>query len=1007
MASTGLLRGRLRTLWAADATARPAGLARRLAASLRRRPLAADVAALLVLAGVVGLVTWPLALGIGIYAESDTFTFFFPVFTFLHASVKAGELPLWTPDIFGGFPLLAEGQIGALYPPALAAVVLDPPTEGFLLLRLFHIALAVAGTYLFTRSLGVAPLGGVVGALAFGLGSFVVGQQHHANLLAATAWLPLLLACVERALGSAGWAAQRMIALAALVLGVEALATHVQPLMLSGALLVGYVLARQGWVAARAWREQGGLAGGRAALLVLADASATLLFVCAVGAMIAAAQILPLYELSQESWRASGWSYQDATEYSLPPINLVTLLLPFFFRTPDGGQWSLWQAWEVVVYVGVVPLVLAVVASLAVRRWAVTFFTLVALASGLVSLGGYAPFGLYELLWHVPGMHLQRAPARFTLITTLALAVLAAHGADWLARQGAARAGRRRLVALQLTVLGLLALLTAHLAIWRQWIQQDRPWAMEALAATYLRLPHDPLLGLEPLDVVLGLESALDLANPKTAVSLALLALFAVLLLAWRELPRAARLWQVLLVVLVAADLSVFASDFHPLVDVRYLGDVGPAGDRLVELAGGPGGQRVLTDPDVEVPQPNELLPYGVPEASGYSPLQLERHRWYAASVGTADNVLLDLWGVRWVVRTARPEAMPSYQLVSYHPRRPLLIGGAATPNGRIRFEHDAAPATDLRMIAALRDGGSIPDGETVGEWVLTDGSGVRHTLPVRAGREIADWRPRAPGAAVAHRPIQVAATIPIDEAGAERRALGYAELPLPRRLDIVRLEYRHINPRGQTVLYGVALFDRAENQTSQVTREERYRPVYRDASVVIYENRGAYPRVFVAPEAVLVADGSAALARLRDGPLDPRRQVVLETVPPPGPVPGAAAGPTSAAIVAEGSGEIVVQTVAPTGGYLVMTDPYYPGWRAYVDDVEVPVLRADYLFRAVALEPGSHVVRFVFQPTVLERGLWLSAGGAVLAIGALLVGVIGPWAARRLRRRQVGGATT
>ena len=63
----------------------------------------------------------------------------------------------------------------------------------------------------------------------------------------------------------------------------------------------------------------------------------------------------------------------------MPPINLLTLIFPFFFRLPDGGQWSLWQVWESVLYVGVVPLVLAVAAALAVRRWAVAFFTVTAL----------------------------------------------------------------------------------------------------------------------------------------------------------------------------------------------------------------------------------------------------------------------------------------------------------------------------------------------------------------------------------------------------------------------------------------------------------------------------------------------------------------------------------------------------------------------------------------------------------------------------------------------------
>ena len=131
---------------------------------------------------------------------------------------------------------------------------------------------------------------------------------------------------------------------------------------------------------------------------------------------------------------------------------------------------------------------------------------------------------------------------------------------------------------------------------------------------------------------------------------------------------------------LVVADLAVFASDFHPLVDVSYLGDPGPPASMLID---GAGGWRVLTRPEVDAPQPNELLPHQIAEASGYSPLQLERHRWYAQSVQTVDNVLLDLWSVRWIVETSRPEPMPSYQLVSFHPRRPLLVGGAARRTAR------------------------------------------------------------------------------------------------------------------------------------------------------------------------------------------------------------------------------------------------------------------------------------------------------------------------------------
>ncbi len=53
-----------------------------------------------------------------------------------------------------------------------------------------------------------------------------------------------------------------------------------------------------------------------------------------VAIALGAAQMLPLYELSQQSGRATGWSYQAATDYSLPLPNLLTLVFPLLFR--DG-----------------------------------------------------------------------------------------------------------------------------------------------------------------------------------------------------------------------------------------------------------------------------------------------------------------------------------------------------------------------------------------------------------------------------------------------------------------------------------------------------------------------------------------------------------------------------------------------------------------------------------------------------------------------------------------------
>src|SRR5688572_1027666 len=163
MASTEAQRRRLRIVSGLELPTRPLNVALRDSwRVLSHRAtlfIARHVLAVAVLLGAIVTVFWPMLVGIGVYAESDTFTFFYPVFAQLHASLRAGELPLWTPYVFGGFPLFAEGQIGALYPPAVLAALLPSPIDGFLLLRVFHVAVAALGAFALARALNISTVG--------------------------------------------------------------------------------------------------------------------------------------------------------------------------------------------------------------------------------------------------------------------------------------------------------------------------------------------------------------------------------------------------------------------------------------------------------------------------------------------------------------------------------------------------------------------------------------------------------------------------------------------------------------------------------------------------------------------------------------------------------------------------------------------------------------------------------------------------------------------------------
>jgi uncharacterized membrane protein YfhO len=71
------------------------------------------------------------------------------------------------------------------------------------------------------------------------------------------------------------------------------------------------------------------------------------------------------------------------------------------------------------------------------------------------------------------------------------------------------------------------------------------------------------------------------------------------------------------------------------------------------------------------------------------------------------------------------------------------------------------------------------------------------------------------------------------------------------------------------------------------------------------------------------------------------------------------------------------------SGGYLILTDTCYPGWRVYVDGKESSIIRANLLFRAVSLSAGQHRVEFSYEPASLRIGAAISSVTLlVIAVG-------------------------
>ena len=96
----------------------------------------------------------------------------------------------------------------------------------------------------------------------------------------------------------------------------------------------------------------------------------------------------------------------------------------------------------------------------------------------------------------------------------------------------------------------------------------------------------------------------------------------------------------------------------------------------------------------------------------------------------------------------------------------------------------------------------------------------------------------------------------------------------------------------------------------------------------------------------------------------------------------------------------MIVEASTPRAGVLVLRDSYDPSWTAEVDGVPSRIVRANALYRAVALPAGRHVIRFSYRPRDLGAGLIISGMTAVLLMSALAM------SRRRGRARSQAGFT-
>lgn len=880
---------------------------------------------------------------------------------------------LWLPYQFLGLPFLGTLQTGLFYPLNFLYFLLPAPFV-FNFNIILHYAFAAFFTFLYVRLLGVRVFPAFIAGLVFGFSGFLMAHKGHVSMVNAAVWLPLLLYLYEKIRQELRL---KHAALASLVVAIQVFAGHYQICVYSYIVLGLFFL----FYLRSIDKDK------RARFFFLTLGPVVL------GSIIALPQIWATMELSDIAWRA-GVGYRFFVEYSFPPFMLPQLIFPFLFGVAYGGPyWGIPNLTEMAGFIGTLPLVLGL--WVAVRFWRrnthVQFLGLLGLVTFLLALGGYNPF--YRLMYYVPVYNLFRVPARHWLEFDLAIALLFGLALNYLIYDQAGRQKRKEVVlvvgAATLGALGLVYLgksLVASDLFPRIFTQEARSILAQAIRfknpAVFI-----PLLFLGFYLIWSCLFTKTVYFSEKEKAECAMSALadkpFATL---WKKVILGA------LAVVVLAEGFSFGG-FHDACYVKISEIQKEIDNPLMHFL-----KEKAQHERVAFVNKEGLPLYNVPAKictlNGYDPLipaaVHELLDMWPNGVSTAwdvllrNNLIFSTLNTRFIVvpredvANFKPGEIKAGSGGSHYRQIPLaaweLINSKAkggefslkSSDGlAVSMLHQRltfTPNTHYLLIIKARAPGSTPTS------VLSfDLCGPNYDFP---GQELdvmpeemnGTWR-------TFYKVINTGSNIPPQ---VELRVFTFSREPIEVR-DIEVKEIQNFTPPFM-------------GQAELPPGEEAflYRKVLEADKWVVYENRNCLPRVFPVQKLEPTENIQEVKRRFELLEFNPAESALVSRKDL-NKIVRADFSKGRAVISSYGADRISIDTDFENGpGFVVLSDQYFPGWKAYVNGKETPVYCVDGLLRGVVVPQGKNVVEFWYRPwKVYAAGI-----AGLLALGLALAGV-------------------
>jgi O-antigen/teichoic acid export membrane protein len=507
-------------------------------------------------------------------------------------SLSQGAFPLWNPNVLSGVPFQATGQPGSLYPLGILFFIL-PLFKAYGWFIALHLFLAGMFTYTYLRVIKVGWFGATFAGLAFMYAGVLIVHFLWPMVVSTLIWLPLVLTFIELILQEFEHTPRRnnrvlmWALLGVIAVGMQFLAGHAEFnfYVLFSALF--YAVCR---FITLFWSQR--------SLRAVIGAGVVLMAMMLVGLGLGAVQLLPFSEIGAANFRSGMVTYQDVIGWALPKPQILAFVMPDYFGNPSQHSffdfltqqmqsashtyngnivatvhdWGRKNFVEGCAYIGILPLVGAVVAVLFRRNRYTWIFLAYAVWSLLLAFGS----PLYRLFFFgIPGFDQMHTPFRWIFPYSMCVAMLAGIGMDWMAHQLQDKAqGTSRRVFKWLSIIGLVAGFGSLIALAVALIKPRR----------FIEFATRMYDGSEKLHESFGSGTAFFNFEFGNLLALAIFCTGSalVLWLAYRHIVLPKRfgsvpIWMPLAILLVVGDLWFFGWDFNARSDPEQMKFVPPS----------------------------------------------------------------------------------------------------------------------------------------------------------------------------------------------------------------------------------------------------------------------------------------------------------------------------------------------------------------------------------------------------------------------------------------------